>query len=278
MIINTFSYLWKASAHEAISELIDNGYAVFEVPVSSPHCWPVELSSADRATVRATLEKGDATIRSLNAGGYDLNLASPAASMRSKSIEHITSVIDLAAEWNVGEIIISPGTRRPMISPTLDQVHGWLYDSLDSLIPRAKEAGTRLLFENTPYCFTPTIDTLAQVVRTVNDDAVKIVYDVANAAFINEDPVAALLTYRELIPLIHISDTGTDSWGHDPIGTGVIDWTGLGAAVEATLGTDNVVLEIIRDENTLEEFATAMGALRSAGWNVDTNKAEEVIR
>lgn len=278
MIINTFSYLWKASALEAINELVDNGYSVFEVPVSSPHCWPVEISSSERSDVRAKLNAAGAEIRSLNAGGYDLNLASPAASMRSKSIEHITSVIHLAAEWNVEEIIISPGTRRPMISPTLEQVHKWLYESLDVLIPRAKEAGTRLLFEQTPYCFTPTIETLANLVRTIDHDAVKIVYDVANAAYIGEDPVAALLEYHDLIPLIHISDTGTQTWGHDPIGTGVIDWPALGAAVEATLGVDNVVLEVIRDENTLEEFATAVRDLGAAGWNVGSDRSKEVVR
>ncbi|MEX0158640.1 MULTISPECIES: sugar phosphate isomerase/epimerase family protein [unclassified Microbacterium] len=278
MIINTFSYLWKASALEAIRELVDNGYTVFEIPVSAPHCWPEDIPSAQRSDVRAKLDGFGARVRSLNAGGYDLNLASPAASMRRKSIEHITSVIDLAAEWNVEEIIISPGTRRPMISPTLEQVHGWLYESLDTLIPRAKESGTRLLFEQTPYCFTPTIEALAHVVRTVNDDSLKIVYDVANAAYIGEDPVAALLEYRELIPLIHISDTGTDSWGHDPIGTGVIDWSALGAAVDATLGVDNVVLEVIRDENTLEEFATALRDLGAAGWSVENNRTEEVVR
>lgn len=278
MIINTFSYLWKASALEAITELVENGYTVFEIPISSPHCWPVELSSAERSHVRAKLDASGGRVRSLNAGGYDLNLASPAASMRGKSIEHINSVIDLATEWNVQEIIISPGTRRPMISPTLEQVYGWLYESLDTLVPRAKEAGTRLLFEQTPYCFTPTIGTLAQVVRTVNDDSLKIVYDVANAAYIGEDPVAALLEYRELIPLIHISDTGTETWGHDPIGTGVIDWRALGAAVDETLGVDNVVLEVIRDENTLEEFATALRDLGAAGWNVGSVHTEEVAR
>jgi sugar phosphate isomerase/epimerase len=278
MIINTFSYLWKASALEAITELVDNGYTVFEIPISSPHCWPAEISTAERSDVRAKLDGFGARVRSLNAGGYDLNLASPAASMRRKSIEHINSVIDLATEWDVEEIIISPGTRRPMISPTLEQVHGWLYESLDILIPRAKEAGTRLLFEQTPYCFTPTIETLAHVVRTVNDDSLKIVYDVANAAYIGEDPVTALLEYRELIPLIHISDTGTDTWGHDPIGTGVIDWRALGAAVDATLGVDNVVLEVIRDENTLAEFAAAVRDLSAAGWNVETNSAQEVVR
>ena len=268
MIINTFSYLWSNTAIEAIAELVDNGYKTFEVPISSPHCWPDEISSSERSAIKAKLDDYGARIRSLNAGGYDINLASPGANMRLKSIEHIRSVIDLAAAWDVPEVVISPGTRRPMIPPSLDRSYGWMYESLENLIPLAKQAGKRLLMENTPYCFTPTVRELAGVVSTVDDDVLKIVYDVANAAYIEEDPVAGLLSNYESIALVHISDTGTDTWGHDPIGTGVVDFEGLGDAVEATCGVSNVVLEIIREESTLYEFDKAMHDLKDKGWKL----------
>lgn len=268
MIINTFSYLWSMSALDAIAELVDEGYSTFEIPISSPHCWPADMTAQERAAGAARLREIGASVRSLNAGGYDINLASPGASMRRKSIEHISSVIELAGEWDATDIVISPGTRRPMISPSLDRVHGWLLESMQELVPLARAAGRRLLFENTPYCFTPTIDELAAVVTTIDDDAVGIVYDVANAAYIEEDPVAALRAHHELIPLVHVSDTGTDVWGHDPIGTGVIDWRDLGEVVDSTLGVDNVVLEIIREQDTLREFATGVEALRERGWTI----------
>lgn len=268
MIINTFSYLWSSTAIDAIAELVDNGYETFEVPISSPHCWPDEISNSERSAIRARLDGYGAKIRSLNAGGYDINLASPAADMRRKSVEHIKSVIDLAAAWDVPEVVISPGTRRPMISPSLEKAHGWMYESLESLIPLAKQARARLLFENTPYCFTPTIQDLADIVSTVNDDSLKIVYDVANAAYIGEDPVAGLLSNHESIGLVHISDTGLETWGHDPIGTGVIDWGRLGKAVEATCRVNNVVLEIIREEKPVQEFAKAMQELKNQGWEL----------
>jgi sugar phosphate isomerase/epimerase len=268
VIINTFSYLWSSTAIDAIAELVDNGYKTFEVPISSPHCWPDEISISERSAMKARLSEYGARIRSLNAGGYDINLASPGANMRRKSIEHIKSVIDLAVAWDVPEVVISPGTRRPMISPSLEKAYGWMYESLGDLIPLAKQAGTRLLLENTPYCFTPTIRDLAGIVSTVNDDVLKIVYDVANAAYIEEDPVAGLLSHQESIALVHISDTGLETWGHDPIGTGVVDFEGLGDAVEATCGVDNVVLEIIREENTLYEFDQAMHDLRNKGWKL----------
>jgi sugar phosphate isomerase/epimerase len=270
MIINTFSYLWSSTAIDAIAELVNNGYKTFEVPISSPHCWPDEISGPERSAIHARLNEYGAKIRSLNAGGYDINLASPGANMRRKSTEHIKSVIDLAAAWDVPEVVISPGTRRPMISPSLEKTYGWMYESLETLIPLAKQAGTRLLFENTPYCFTPTIRDLAGVVSTVNDDSVKIVYDVANAAYIGEDPVDSLLSNHESIGLVHISDTGTETWGHDPIDTGVIDWAGLGNAVKATCGVNNVVLEIIREENPVQEFKKAMQDLKNQGWELGT--------
>ena len=268
MIINTFSYLWSSTAIDAIAELVDNGYKTFEVPISSPHCWPDEISSSERSAISARLNEYGAKIRSLNAGGYDINLSSPGANMRLKSIEHIKSVIDLAVAWDVPEVVISPGTRRPMIPPPLEKTYGWMYESLGSLIPLAKQAGTRLLLENTPYCFTPTIQDLADIVSTVDDDVLKIVYDVANAAYIEEDPVAGLLSNHELIALVHISDTGLEIWGHDPIGTGVVDFNGLGEAVEATCGESTVVLEIIREENPLYEFDKGMDDLRNIGWKL----------
>jgi sugar phosphate isomerase/epimerase len=268
VIINTFSYLWSSTAIDAIAELTEHGYKTFEVPISSPHCWPDEISTSERAAMKARLDDYGANIRSLNAGGYDINLASPGANMRRKSIDHIKSVIDLAVAWDATEVVISPGTRRPMISPPLDRTYGWLYESLDTLLPLAKQAGTRLLMENTPYCFTPTIQDLAGIVSTIDDDELRIVWDVANAAYIEDDPVAGLLTHHESIALVHISDTGLDIWGHDPIGTGVVDFAGLGSAVEATCGVDNVVLEIIREENTLHEFSQAMHELANLGWKL----------
>lgn len=143
-----------------------------------------------------------------------------------------------------------------------------MHESLEELIPLAKRAGKRLLFENTPYCFAPTIGELIDIVGTVNDDALKIVYDVANAAYIGEDPVSSLRSHHRSVALMHISDTGTETWGHDPIGTGVIDWNELCKAVNETIGVDNVVLEVIREENTLEEFAKAMRDLSEEGWNL----------
>jgi L-ribulose-5-phosphate 3-epimerase len=270
MIISTFSYLWSANAIDAICDLSRSGYRVFEIPISSPHCWPDEMSPATRSEARRRFRDCGASVRSLNAGGYDINLASPAANVRRRSVDHIKAVMDLAFDWGVVDVVISPGTRRPMISPPLSLTFGWLYESLEALLPRAEQAGARLLLENTPYCFRPTLPEMIGVVKEVNSDRLKIVYDVANAEFIKEDSVAGLLSGQALIALVHISDTGLVEWGHDPIGTGIIDFEDLGKAVEATCKVENAVLEIIREKNPLEEIDRGIGELRKLGWNMQS--------
>jgi L-ribulose-5-phosphate 3-epimerase len=268
MIINTFSYLWSANAVDVMCELSRSGFSIFEVPVSSPHCWPDEMTPAIRSDAKKRLQDSGAAVRSLNAGGYDINLASPAANMRRKSIDHIKDVLDLAFDWEVDDVVISPGTRRPMISPPLSQTLGWLSDSLERLLPRAEQAGVRLLLENTPYCFRPTLKNMVDVINDIDHQNLGIVYDVANAAYIGEDPVEGLLTYSAAIGLLHISDTGLDEWGHDPIGTGVVDFEALGRAVETTGRGKDVVLEIIRDKNPLGEITTGVDELKKRGWKL----------
>ncbi len=270
MIITTFSYLWASTAIDAIADLSRSGHRVFEVPISSPHCWPDEMTPFARAEAKRRLQDYGASVRSLNAGGYDMNLASPAANVRRRSTDHIKAVMDLAFDWGSTEVVISPGTRRPMISPPLSSTFGWLYESLEVLLPRAEQAGVRLLLENTPYCFTPTLPEMLEIVDQVGNDKLKIVYDVANAAFINEEPVAALLAGSAAVPFVHISDTGLAEWGHDPIGTGVIDFEALGRAVEATCGFENAVLEIIRVDEPSLEVNRGIDELRKRGWIVDS--------
>jgi len=269
MIINTFSYLWTATAIDAISELARSGYRIFEVPVSSPHCWPAEMSPRVRSDAKTRLGDYGASVRSLNAGGYDINLASPAANMRRKSVDHIKDVIELAFDWDVKDVVISPGTRRPMISPTIPRTLDWLYESLEILLPRAEQASVRLLLENTPYCFRPTLDLLVDLVSEVKNDNLKIVYDVANAAYIGEDPVACLRSAHAAIGLVHISDTGREEWGHDPIGTGIVEFKELGEVVEATCKIENVVLEIIRENDPLEVINKGLEELKNRGWKLN---------
>jgi L-ribulose-5-phosphate 3-epimerase len=137
-------------------------------------------------------------------------------------------------------------------------------------MPRADQAGVRLLVENTPCCFRPMIDLLVELVNDVKCDNLKIVYDVANATYVGEDPVAGLRSAHQAIGLLHISDTGRAEWGHDPIGAGIVDFEALGQAVEATCKRDDVVLEINREQDPLNEINKGVEELKNRGLRLNS--------
>lgn len=268
MVINTFSYLWKMPVIDCLRILSDNGYNNFEIPLSSPHCWPPALTNQGRNEISKLLTRDNLTISALNPGGFDINIASPAQSVRDFAIGYLAGVIVLAEQWNVPNVVISPGVFRPMISPPIEEVRGWMRSSLEKLTVLAERHNTRLLLENTPYCFTPTIDKLEEVVLWANCPSLGIVYDVANAAYIGEDPAASLRSARQSIKLMHISDTNMHTWQHDPIGSGVISFEELWSAIEQTDYNDPLVLEVICPEDTLSIMQDSLHKLRSMGWHV----------
>lgn len=56
--------------------------------------------------------------------------------------------------------------------------------------------------------------------------------------------------------------------GHDPIGTGIIDFDKLGRAIDTLFDLDKVVLEIIREVDPLGEVKQGFEDLRKFGWKV----------
>ena len=108
---------------------------------------------------------------------------------------------------------------------------------------------------------------MMEIVDEDGSPRLQIVYDVANAAFIRKDPVTSLLSFHSAIALIHVSDTGPETWGHDPIGTGVVDFEMLGETIVQIGKKDDVVLEIIREESAALEIKNGIRDLESRGWN-----------
>ena len=80
--------------------------------------------------------------------------------------------------------------------------------------------------------------------------------------------MAGLLSGYPEIGLLHVSDTGLEEWGHDPLGTGVVNFEDLGHAVETTCKIENVVLEIICKQDPSGEINKEVRELKDRGWNI----------
>lgn len=266
LVINTFSFIWRQRVEDCLSHLAERGYERFEILLSEPHCWPASLGPERRQHVARLLRERELEIVALNPGGFDNNLASPAADVRGFAVAYLKASMELAEAWGIRDLVVSPGMGRPLLRPPRERLLPWLGASLERLLPAAERTGTRLLLENVPFSFLPGVDDLIRVVERINDPHLKIVYDAANAVFIGEDPVAGLLRALPHLGLLHLSDTSRDVWRHDQVGLGVVPFAEIGRAVADTGFAQPVVLEVIAEQDPERAIAASAAKLRELGW------------
>jgi sugar phosphate isomerase/epimerase len=139
------------------------------------------------------------------------------------------------------------------------------YRALDVLAPLARQAGTRLLIENMPFAFLPDAESLMNVVDGYGDVGIRVIYDVANAHFIGEAPVAGLRRVRDRLSLVHFSDTTRQSYKHDPLGYGDVPLAGVASAMNEVGYAELPMLEIISQQPDAD-IADSCRRMRDAGF------------
>jgi sugar phosphate isomerase/epimerase len=108
-----------------------------------------------------------------------------------------------------------------------------------------------------PFAFLPAIGQLMEALDTYGNEAVRIVYDIANAHFIAEDFAAGLVRCRGRLALVHLSDTGRHAFRHDPVGNGTVPFDQVPPALAAVGYAGRPMLEIISRDPERDIIASA---------------------
>ena len=111
--------------------------------------------------------------------------------------------------------------------------------------------------ENVPTTWIPTIKGLMAALKRYGNDAVRIIYDIANAHFIAEDFADGLQQCRSRLEMVHLSDTGQKIFRHDPVGLGTVPFADVPRALAAAGYTRRPVLEIISRDPDRDIIASA---------------------
>ncbi len=259
---NTYSYMLSQGAAECLARLGALGFHEFEVMVYPGHLWPADMSAGERGALRRLIERNGWTLTTLNMPNIDLNVAAAAPGMRAYSLALLEDTVRLAGELGVRGVVIGPGKANPLFPPDASQLIGYFYAALDRLLPVARACGTALWLENMPFAFLPGIGELMEALDRYGNDALRIVYDVANAHFIGEDFAAGLGRCRERLALVHVSDTGTRDFRHDRVGLGTIPFAQLPGALAAIGYRAPPMLEIISRDPDRDIVASAETLMR----------------
>jgi len=243
--INTYGYIWSTPMADCVRRLHGLGYDDFEIVVNPPHCPLDEGDSYSRRRLASSLQAEGIALRSLNLPSLDTNLASPMARMRAYSVGVFRSAIDLASDLGIARLVVVPGRMNPLLPPAMAQRETWMRESLDALIPYAERRGVGLALENVPFASFPDAQSLGRFVRSVGSPAVSVCYDAANAHFIGESPAEGLAMLRDLVTIVHLSDTTRSAWRHDEVGRGDVPFAQTLAALDEIGYAGTCMLEII---------------------------------
>lgn len=261
---NTYSYLRSHGATACLTRLAELDFGEFEVMVHPGHLWPADMSAAERGELRRLIARNGWTLTSLNMPNIDINVAAAAPGMRAYSLALLEDTVRLAGDLGARGVVIGPGKANPLFPADASELIGHFYAALDRLCPVAQECGTALWVENMPFAFLPGIGQLMDALDRYGNDALRIVYDIANAHFIGEDFVAGLQRCRARLALVHLSDTGREAYRHDPVGLGTVPFGQVPGALAAVGYDARPMLEIISREPD-RDIAASRAALARLG-------------
>ncbi len=262
---NTYSYMRSLGAEACLARLADFGFEEFEVMVHPGHLWPADLSAEQRRALRASIERRKLRLVSLNMPNIDINIAGAAPGMRAYSLQLLIDTVRLAGELGARGVVIGPGKANPLFPAGAEELTKHFFDALDVLCPIAQASGTALWVENMPFAFLPAIGDLLAALKNYGNDAVRIVYDIANAWFIGEDFADGLRQCSARLELVHLSDTGKQAYRHDPVGLGTVPFAQVPAALAAVGYNKRPMLEIISRDPDRDIVASA-GKLALLGF------------
>lgn len=243
---STFPFLYSHDGLAALKHLRSLGYDAFEMMIFPPHCWPREMTTAQRREYRHWLEGEGARITSFCYPLLDNNPNGVDRLMRAYTLDRYREAIDLAAEMSCPYVVAIPGPVNSLINPPHEWMLEWFVEGLQELVRYAKGTGVQLLLENVPFAFLPTAKDVADTARLIGPE-VGINFDICNSAFIKEDPVQAIRMLGSLIKNVHISDSGLDEFKHARLGTGIVQPGPAFAALQEIGYTGDTVMEIITD-------------------------------
>jgi sugar phosphate isomerase/epimerase len=254
---NSYSYMRSHAASACLARLAELGFREFELMVHPGHLWPADMSTGERAELRRLIERNGWTLTSLNMPNIDINVAAAAPGMRAYSLALLEDTTRLAGDLGARGMVIGPGKANPLFPADASELMGYFFAALDRLCPIAEECRTALWLENMPFAFLPGIGELTDALERYGNDALRVVYDIANAHYIGEDFAAGLQQCHDRLALVHLSDTGRQVFRHDPVGLGTVPFAQLPRALAAVGHGARPMLEIISRDPDRDIVASA---------------------
>jgi len=262
---HTFGFAWECGAEQAIEQLAAAGHRTIQLMATPPHFDPWQSDSLRTDRLRRIIERHGLSLLALDLASSDINLASPAPAVVDFAVAAYSAAIDRARELGARWICVGSGRRHALLSKANERLMTSFRTAFARIHDKAHRAGVPIILENHPQGLLASAADIARFLDEEGYVDTQVIYDVANAVAIREDPVAGLQTLSRRTGLIHLSDSPIGQWRHDPIGSGEIDFSAIASSLARSDYSGTVVLEILSDQ-PLEDITKGVDALRRQGF------------
>ncbi|AND89013.1 MULTISPECIES: sugar phosphate isomerase/epimerase family protein [Bradyrhizobium] len=245
---HTFGFAWDCVAEDAIERLAAAGYRTIQLMATPPHFDPWVQDAARTRRIRALIERHCLSLLALDLASSDINLASPSQHVVDFAVSSYVATIDRAAELGARWICVGSGRRHALLAKANDRLMVSFRDAFARIYDKAERAGVPVILENHPQGLLASAADITRFLDAEGYAGMPVIYDVANAVAIGEDPVEGLRALWPRLGIVHLSDSPKGQWRHDPIGSGEIDFAAIAALLRQRAYEGRIVLEILSDQ------------------------------
>ena len=263
---HTFGFVWQHSAPAAFAAIAAAGFRHVQLMASPPHFNPWREDAARTRALAGLLEASGLSLLALDLASSDINLASAAPEVVDFAVDAYIRTIQRAAELGAPWMCIGSGRRHALLATANDSLMETFRPAFARIHAEAEKRGVQLILENHPQGLLASAVGMRDFLAQEGYSDLQVIYDVANAVAIGEDPATGIAALKSQIGIVHLSDSPGGVWRHDAIGTGEIDFVGIHAALRATDYTGHVVLEILSDD-AVAGLIDGVTRLTASGWD-----------
>jgi deoxyribonuclease-4 len=261
---HTFGFAWHCVAEEAIERLAAAGYCTIQLMATPPHFDPWQQDAVRTNRIRALLERDGVSLLALDLASSDINLASPAPHVVDFAVDAYFAAIDRAAELGARWICVGSGRRHALLAGANESLMASFRDAFARINDKAQRTGIPIILENHPQGLLASAADVRRFLDAEGYGDMPVIYDVANAFAIGEDPVEGLRTLWARLGIVHLSDSPKGQWRHDPIGSGEIDFAAIAGLLKQRAYVGKIVLEILSNR-PLDDIDAGAAALKARG-------------
>lgn len=261
---HTFGFTWDCPAEAAIERLAEAGYRTIQLMASLPHFDPWIEDAGRTRRIRALLERHGLTLLALDLASSDINLASPAPHVVDFAVHAYAATIDRAAELGARWICVGSGRRHALLAEANARLMPSFREAFARIQEKAQRAGVPVILENHPQGLLASAGDIVRFLDAEGYAEMPVIYDVANAVAIGEDPVEGLTALWPRLGIVHLSDSPKGQWRHDPIGSGEIDFAAIAALLRERDYAGTIVLEVLSNQ-PLDDLKAGAAALKRMG-------------